>query len=636
MNQHGSRHIIKRQVFELRGLRQEDAQQVQQQVARLAQDHIVPLLDAHLSALSPNGSVLRLEKLELNLGTIPFDEWESELLRLLDLKLTNELARLAPLPEQRTASQPGSQNAPQAARPSPPTYREVLHYFVGTGSLPWWADPAARGSAGADRTSAEPVAESMEYLLKQEPVSLSSDLQRWVAQESYLLRLIRHVPDEMLFRLAALRIQLQPTALSGVAPGFFRWLPRIAALAGQPLYRVREQAHLKLLQIAFSASAPVRDAGIFWEEWLLQVAVALRVKYKPMLQELSGAVGGGHSGFTAVLRRLSSGKTNTKPRPSVPDQVLRDLEETLLPVALGQWPAWRDTLRRWRSNTVPATALEQLFKALEQALPPDAARPGSPLEPEQLENASARALVLWKTLLKKWTAAIIRRLGDNGLPRSLRTALEAAKKRLQASGFRPSELPALLAHIARVEAEAARATEAVEPADLEFSEAGELFVENAGLVILWPFLTQFFEGLHLLENGRFTDDAAAHRAARLLQYLADGQTEAPEYLMALNKLLCGLPWDVVLDAGPALSEAEMEECEALLQAVVVNAPVLGNMQPDGLRGSFLLRKGVLRPVAGAWELRVEKATHDVVLERFPWSWSVVKLPWLEGVLLVEW
>ena len=54
------------------------------------------------------------------------------------------------------------------------------------------------------------------------------------------------------------------------------------------------------------------------------------------------------------------------------------------------------------------------------------------------------------------------------------------------------------------------------------------------------------------------------------------------------------------------------------------------MSVDGFRGTFLLRQGVLSTRDGAGLLRVERETYDVVLERFPWSWEWVKLPWMEA------
>ena len=164
----------------------------------------------------------------------------------------------------------------------------------------------------------------------------------------------------------------------------------------------------------------------------------------------------------------------------------------------------------------------------------------------------------------------------------------------------------------------------------------ELYVANAGLVILWPFLSHFFGRLDLLQGREFKDRQAQQQAAVLLQYLATAETDSPEYVLPLNKLLCGLPLTAVFDLSEPFSEAEIEECSALLQAAISQAPILRQMSVAGFRESFLQREGVLRSRDGAWLLQVEKETYDVVLERFPWSWEWVKLPWMETALRVEW
>ncbi|MEM9214098.1 MAG: contractile injection system tape measure protein [Cyanobacteria bacterium P01_F01_bin.150] len=37
-----------------------------------------------------------------------------------------------------------------------------------------------------------------------------------------------------------------------------------------------------------------------------------------------------------------------------------------------------------------------------------------------------------------------------------------------------------------------------------------------------------------------------------------------------------------------------------------------------------------------WTLRVEQMAIDVLLTRLPWGVSMVKLPWMDGLLTVEW
>jgi len=60
------------------------------------------------------------------------------------------------------------------------------------------------------------------------------------------------------------------------------------------------------------------------------------------------------------------------------------------------------------------------------------------------------------------------------------------------------------------------------------------------------------------------------------------------------------------------------------------------MSINGFRGSFLLRQGSISAGEGSWLLRVERETYDLVLERFPWSWQWLKLPWMEYPVRVEW
>ena len=171
---------------------------------------------------------------------------------------------------------------------------------------------------------------------------------------------------------------------------------------------------------------------------------------------------------------------------------------------------------------------------------------------------------------------------------------------------------------------------------IESTEPDEVYVENAGLVVLWPFLGHLFERLELTADRKFKDGAARIRAAGLLHHLATGDLEPVEYQLPLAKVLCGIPMDEVFDFDPPVTEVEFEECAVLLEAAIANAPILGKMSIPGFRGSFLIRKGILTTRDGAWLLRVERATHDIVLDRFPWSFAWIKLPWMEAPLCVEW
>ena len=241
-----------------------------------------------------------------------------------------------------------------------------------------------------------------------------------------------------------------------------------------------------------------------------------------------------------------------------------------------------------------------------------------------------------KDLLRVVRFAIDERLLPADAMRRHMVALEAWLPKLRGAS-EMSELGRRL-HATRAEAEPDEAVERLEVA-LEpsgFSDAEAAYVGNAGLVILWPFLGHFFEHLGLMTDKAFHDDDARHRAVGLLQYVATEDPSPPEFLLTLDKVLCGMDVYEVFEFGPPVTEAEAEECANLLAAVIGHAPILGDMSHEGFRGTFLVRKGAFSAEGGSWLLRVERETYDVVLDRFPWSVSWVKLPWMEAPLRVEW
>ncbi len=173
--------------------------------------------------------------------------------------------------------------------------------------------------------------------------------------------------------------------------------------------------------------------------------------------------------------------------------------------------------------------------------------------------------------------------------------------------------------------------------DLALSAVDELYVYNAGLVLLWSFLPRFFETVELVKDKQFVEGPiSANKAAALLQYLADGNTEPPEYQLVLNKALCGLPLEMVFEPPEAPAPEILAAADALLEAVITHATSLGKISVDGFRRSFLQRKGILSFQDGHWLLQVERQSFDILLDQLPWSFRIVKLPWMEYVLQVEW
>ncbi len=173
--------------------------------------------------------------------------------------------------------------------------------------------------------------------------------------------------------------------------------------------------------------------------------------------------------------------------------------------------------------------------------------------------------------------------------------------------------------------------------EVEEPESGErVHINNAGLVLMWPFITQYFEMLGLTDGKEFNDKLSMARAAMLLQYLVTGEESHPEHELYLNKILCGIPVNTPLDTHVELTDKEKELSESLLGGVIGNWGALKNTSIDGLREGFLQREGVVVHMDDAIQLRVEKKTLDILLDSLPWSYNVVKLPWMENVIQVDW
>lgn len=173
-----------------------------------------------------------------------------------------------------------------------------------------------------------------------------------------------------------------------------------------------------------------------------------------------------------------------------------------------------------------------------------------------------------------------------------------------------------------------------EPVPEHPDERRGLYVENAGLVLLHPFLPQLFGAMKITGDDELLRPG---EALRLLHYLATGSEDAPEYELALPKILCGLPPASLAGEAEPLSDEEREESAALLSAVIRHWEALKNTSPDGLREAFLKRPGKLtRRHDGGWLLQVESNSFDILLDRLPWGFSMIRLPWMPSMLHVEW
>jgi hypothetical protein len=163
-----------------------------------------------------------------------------------------------------------------------------------------------------------------------------------------------------------------------------------------------------------------------------------------------------------------------------------------------------------------------------------------------------------------------------------------------------------------------------------------IYIANAGLILLWPFLGRFFRRLNLVGAKEFIDESSRMRAILLIQYLVTGKKEAPEYELALNKLLCGAEMDLEIDMEIEITEEEINLSNSLLTGAITNWEKLKGTRIGTFRETFLQRNGSLYYMNNRWELKVEKKAYDLLLETLPWGIQMIQMSWMKERLVVLW
>ena len=168
----------------------------------------------------------------------------------------------------------------------------------------------------------------------------------------------------------------------------------------------------------------------------------------------------------------------------------------------------------------------------------------------------------------------------------------------------------------------------------EVDTHGVVFIENAGLIVLAPFLPRLFTMLKLTNNGKFKDRDAQIKAIFLMQYAVFERTDFPEFELGLNKTLVGFKAGVPLPRSIELSSEEKTTVDGMLIGVVQHWEKVKTI--DGLRKGFLQREGKLDDKEEEIELIVESKAFDVLLDNIPWNFRTTKFSWMEKAVQVQW
>jgi hypothetical protein len=328
-----NRHRVQRQIVELAIGDSADGPAVHRELARPFWDRAVPELERVFDAVAGPHELLRLDRLELDLGQIVGADWPIEFRRKLVAELTRSLAQFT------AVSEAPDRNAPRDPRRLEP-WQEFL-FFLSHGYLPWWGAKPADGwteavlkhldAAGWGALREAVLADPRARVRLVQSVSdefLDTAIRRWIGVP-HAARVLEHWKPKSLRHDAPLRWRcgFWISVLDWVCVGGFR------SLRGGPQL-VRDL--LTLRRTCVSESEPreslersLRDVGDDeepistsrdealpnpWHEWLSQVGT---VPFDRAVQETRTETG----------TRTDGARAESQSRRRAPDEIRRPAED---------------------------------------------------------------------------------------------------------------------------------------------------------------------------------------------------------------------------------------------------------------------------------------------------------------------
>ncbi|MFW0737782.1 contractile injection system tape measure protein [Flavobacterium sp. T12S277] len=198
------------------------------------------------------------------------------------------------------------------------------------------------------------------------------------------------------------------------------------------------------------------------------------------------------------------------------------------------------------------------------------------------------------------------------------------------------DVPAVPSEITPVKGSSIPSDREEEEEDLldENTDFKSCYVQNAGIIILHPFLKEMLKNCDLMDDDHklLNKELAAH----ILHYAATKKEKDYEHAMLFEKFLCGIPLWQSIPREVQISDKHKQQVEEMLDSAVQHWSALKNTSTAVLRTEFLQREGKLDWSESNPKLTIERKTQDLLLEKIPWNISIVKIPWIEKLIYTQW
>lgn len=622
------RCAIQKQVFEVKATDTEKAKSVQSVIDSIFYSRILPVLSTSLTTFDNEHEKLFCEKLEIDLGIIEYEQFADQFLDKLEQVLPQALEQQ--LSEQAIGSNEFPSDFQGGTFSSEKSFFEILQHFLHIGALPWWY--STKSQFNPDEVLVSVIDKSPDivrkYFLAQLSGSTVERIQKQLSSSAHgaLLNLLLSTKNRDKFldheerwndlkklasrpssfptvsemRSKVLGLILKNTGLANSANIFADTLSRldqqiVCSLPARQLILVSRAMQSKNLDIGLQGKEELGDG---YDDLLdqsldklsssqishIQGALLSR-EYRKIMEE--------HVDLWHALHVWANGRLSF---PSIVDIKLKVLVEI------------------WKGQLLFSSKRELLQVLCEMDL---GILNGLPKEELTILIEIDTVYFRGPLNLKDWYQRISSSIKNNDIlhanePFDRKTYSTRTKSKgrgiIEDKGVTHSEK--------------------------DVDEV--LYVNNAGIIIVWPYLTRYFSTLGLVDDKQFVSRRSQERAVQLLYYIQCGDNRTLESNLLLNKVLCGWPLSETVNSNIVLTADEVKETTELLSTVITHWGALKNTSIEGLRSSFFHREGRLKEKDHGWELLVNRIGIDVLLDQIPWGLGTIHLPWMDKTVYAEW
>ncbi|SDT12418.1 hypothetical protein SAMN05216490_2540 [Mucilaginibacter mallensis] len=636
-------HIIKRVLIDLDIHDQLPANEIQDESATILKKLIAPMVGDYMDLLTADGTDIRIDRWEIDLGVISAQSLETD--------LAERLAQCLAADEQLILAKQQSANTNHESQMPEYTHAELVMYFLQTGMLPWWVkDP-----------SSQIFTQALNTLLATRPDMLHSIIQQ--ARDTVMLeRFINTLNNEQLHHIAAL---LNPEYLP--VPELYLQIARNIGIAIDNT-SFRQAWWANVLYYNQHTGGP--DHGYGKDRASASASSLTQIFFNALARQeidISNNADGNdryhqlfrmYTAFAEALVLLT--ENGICPDIAKHQEQVKEIRYSIAGLTTAQIDLQQSVLHArylWDNLGlavgVSRPSAQYYPKKANAGTGTDGAtgkitmssEPESPnIGPDR--NASNIQQTAGEVALPGPAAQHHNKNTETDSNQSNPTAGSSedtiVNQNNSFTGQTENELKSIYSpknatteYINKANDE--NMDEFAAKLISQFTATERFSVSHAGLILLWPFLSHFFSALNLINKDAFHDKQSQYKACMLLLYVALGDDlEVFEGHLPMIKLLCGLELTEWVDMQTDITQDDMNEADNMLEAVIGHAPLWSGLSLAGLRQAYLQRSGILSTRDGNWLLQVERQNYDILVDRLPWSNSLIKLPWLEHLIFVEW